>query len=234
MRRAGLAMCAAGLGLAVLIAAKPDDLPAPVTAPGSLPSRIDLIREQHLPDVPLTTQDGRAVRFYSDLVKGRIVAINFMFTSCRAACPLSTANIRDVQEALRVRLKQPVAFLSISLNPEIDTSAVLHAYAEAHGAGPGWTFLTGQRADIELLRRSLGAYDLDPELDKIPTQHTGLLIIGNEPTGRWKAIAALSHPTRLRQAIERVVLPVTEWQTGAVAVNAVPYADNAQASIRGQ
>ena len=232
---AGLALCAAVAGLAGLIALKGTDDPvAALVAPGAMPSRIELIREQHLPNVPLITQDGRRVRFYDDLVKGRVVAINFMFTSCRAACPLTAANIRDVQEALRVRLKQPVSFLSISLNPEIDSPEVLRAYAQANGAGPGWTFLTGKRADIELLRRSLGAYDLDPELDKIPTQHTGLLIIGNEPTGRWKAIAALSHPTRLRQAIERVVLPVTEWQTGAVAVNAVPYADNAQASLQGR
>ena len=233
MRPVSLAVCAAIAGLAGLIALKaPDGTATAWMAPGAMPSRLELIREQHLPNVPLITQDGRQVRFYDDLVKGHAVAINFMFTSCRAACPLTAANIRDVQEALRVRLKQPVSFLSISLNPEFDSPEVLHAYAEANGAGPGWTFLTGARADVELLRRSLGAYDLDPELDKIPTQHTGLLIIGNEPTGRWKAIAALSHPVRLRQAIERVVLPVTEWQTGAVAVNAVPFADNAQASIQ--
>ena len=99
MRPVSLAVCAAIAGLAGLIALKaPGGTATALMAPEAMPSRLELIREQHLPNVPLITQDGRQVRFYDDLVKGRVVAINFMFTSCRAACPLSTANIRDVQD----------------------------------------------------------------------------------------------------------------------------------------
>ena len=102
---------------------------------------------------------------------------------------------------------------------------MLRTYAEANGVGANWTFLTGDRAEIEHLRRALGAYEPDPELDRDPTQHTGVLIMGNEPIGRWKSIATLAHPVRVRQAIERVMLPVDQWPTGAAMIEAVPYDD---------
>jgi protein SCO1 len=201
-----------------------------VAAPGP-PDRVALIRDQHLPNVELTTQEGRKVRFYDDLVKGKVVAINFMFATCRKACPAATQNLAEVQDALGDRMGRDVTLLSISLDPERDTPEVLRGYAQAHGAKPGWYFLTGKRDDIELLRRKLGAYELDPVLDADKTQHAGIVILGNEPRGRWKAIAALSKPVRIRQAIERTILPVTEWPTGEAVVNEAPY-EESEASKR--
>jgi protein SCO1/2 len=195
------------------------------------PDRVALIRDQHLPNVELTTQEGRKVRFYDDLVKGKVVAINFMFATCRKACPAATQNLAEVQDALGDRMGRDVTLLSISLDPERDTPEVLRGYAQAHGAKPGWYFLTGKRDDIELLRRKLGAYELDPVLDADKTQHAGIVILGNEPRGRWKAIAALSKPVRIRQAIERTILPVTEWPTGEAVVNEAPY-EESEASKR--
>ena len=172
------------------------------------------------------THEGRSVPFYDDLVKGKVVAINFMFATCRAACPASTQHLVEVQKSLGERTGRDVTFLSISLDPEHDTPEVLRGYAEAHGAGPGWYFLTGKRDDIELLRHKLGAYDLDPVIDADRKQHTGLVILGNEPVGRWKAISALSKPVRIRQAIERTILPATEWSSGEAVVNEAPYEEN--------
>ena len=194
---------------------------APATS--APPNRVAAIRERHLANIELTTHEGRSVRFYDDLVKGRVVAINFMFTTCPIACPITTRHLVEVQRALGARAGRDVTFISISLDPERDTPEVLRAYAQAHGVGPGWYFLTGKRDDIERLRRKLGAYDLDPVIDADRKQHTGLVILGNEPVGRWKAIAALSKPVRIRQAIERTILPPSQWPTGDAVVKEGPY-----------
>jgi protein SCO1/2 len=200
--------------------------PGDRAAPPGPPDRVAMIREQHLPNVALVTHEGRVVRFYDDLVKGRIVAINFMFATCRKACPAATEHLVEVQKSLGERMGRDVTFLSISLDAERDTPEILRGYARAHGAGPGWIFLTGRHDDIELLRHKLGAYDLDPIVDSDRTQHAGIVILGNEPRGRWKAISALSKPVRIRQAIERTILPPSEWPTGEAVINEVPYEES--------
>jgi protein SCO1/2 len=191
------------------------------------PDRVALIRERNLPNVELITHEGRVVRFYDDLVRGKVVAINFMFATCRNACPTATRNLLAVQRALGDRMGRDVTLLSVTLEADRDTPEVLRNYAEAHGVGPGWYFLTGKRSDIEMLRRRLGAYELDPVLDADRTQHAGIVILGNEPRGRWKAISVLSNPVRIRQAIERTILPPSQWPTGMAVVNEVPYEESA-------
>ncbi len=194
--------------------------------PPTPPDRVAAIRDEHLPNIALTTHEGRSVRFYDDLVKGKVVAINFMFATCRLSCPDAVKNLLAVQRELGDRVGRDVTLLSISLDSDRDTPEVLRAYAQAHGVGPGWYFLTGRRDDIELLRRKLGAYDLDPVIDADPAQHAGIVILGSEPRGRWKAISALSKPVRIRQAIERTILPPSQWPTGAAVVNEVPYEES--------
>jgi len=187
------------------------------------PDRVALIRERHLPNIGLTTHEGRSVRFYDDLVKGKVVAINFMFTSCHENCPLATANLVAVQKMLGERAGREVTMLSISLDADHDTPERLRRYVKEYGVRTGWYFLTGRRSDIELLRRKLGAYELNPVLDADPAQHAGIVILGNEPRGRWTAISAFSNPTRIRQAIERTLLPPSQWPRGDAVVWEVPY-----------
>jgi len=189
-------------------------------------NRTVLIRAEHLPNVELTTHEGRTVRFYENLVKGQVVAINFMFTTCGNTCPLITEHLAVAQKGLGEPMRHQITFLSISLEPEHDTPEMLQRYKQARGIGPEWIFLTGQRDDIEILRRRLGVYDLDPVIDSDPSQHAGIVILGNEPQGRWKAISALSHPIRIRQAMERTILPPSQWPTGETVVNEVPSQDN--------
>ena len=196
--------------------ARSDSAPAPR-------DRVAAIRQEHLPNITLTTHEGRSVRFYDDLVKGKVVAINFMFTGCRIACPVTTPKLVEVQKMLGERTGRDVTFLSITLDPEHDTPNVLRAYAKAYGVGPGWYFLTGKENDIQQLRRKLGVYDLDPIIDADRTQHAGILVLGNEPSGRWKAVATLSKPVRIRQAIERTILPPDQWPTGPAVVSEAPY-----------
>ena len=156
--------------------------------------------EQYFPDVQLTTQDGARVRFY-DLIKGKTVAIELIYTSCRFACPLETARLAQVQRLLGDRMGRDVFFYSISIDPEHDTPAVLKAFAETFHAGPGWTFLTGQRADIERLARKLGLYSTPNPEDK--DGHVPALLIGNEATGDWMRASALDNPNMTATMIAR-------------------------------
>jgi len=94
---------------------------------------------------------------------------------------------------------------SITLDPQTDTPEVLKQYAEGYGAKRGWYFLTGQDEDIQMLRRKLGLYDRDPGIDADRTQHVGLVVYGNEATGRWGAVPALLAPERIVRAVLRVM-----------------------------
>jgi len=175
-----------------------------------------------LPNVVLRTQDGRSVRFYDDLVKGRSVMINFMFTTCRRACPGTTANLRRVQRALRNHVGRDLVMLSISLDPEHDTPEVLKEYARVYGAGPGWYFLSGRREEIEQLRRRLGVYDLNPVRDADRTRHAGLVVLGNEPVDRWSAVSGLAKPRQIVEAMQRVMERPEDWKPASWAGGRVP------------
>jgi protein SCO1/2 len=142
----------------------------------------------HFPNIELTTQNGEKVRFYDDLLKDKIVAINFIYTHCDFSCPLETARLAEVQEILGDRVGKDIFFYSITIDPVRDTPAVLKDYAEKFQAGPGWTFLTGKKKDIDLLAVKLGMTD-DSSITSAPGHdidgHTPHLLIGNEATGQW-------------------------------------------------
>jgi protein SCO1/2 len=160
-------------------------------------------------NVEVQTQDGRTLRFYDDVMKGKIVLINFFFTDCDAICPLMTENLARVQELLGPRAGKDIFMVSISLQPEHDTPDVLAAYAKTYGAGPGWLFLTGNKDDIELLRHRLGFVDSDPVEDADPEQHIGTVRITNEPMHRWAMSPALVNPAAMIRTVKRVIPETT-------------------------
>ncbi|MEY8879581.1 MAG: SCO family protein [Leptothrix sp. (in: b-proteobacteria)] len=145
------------------------------------------------PNVELTDQDGRKLRFFDDLIAGKVVSINFIFTSCSASCGLETARIQEVQRLLGDRVGRDVFFYSITIDPLTDTPAALKAYAQRFHAAPSWRFLTGRPQDIELLRRRLGLYDdSDRLLDANDHSLSGM--IGNQATGRWMRSSPFENP----------------------------------------
>lgn len=160
-----------------------------------------------IPNVELATHEGRSVRFYDDLVHEQVVVVQFFFVHCEGICPLSTGKMLALQEALGPRLGREVFFLSVTLDPERDTPAVLAEHAREIGAGPGWTFLTGAAADIEALRRRLGVFDLDPLIDADRNQHAGVLVLGNDRKERWTMKPATLSTRFLMQALERLLDP---------------------------
>ncbi len=149
------------------------------------------------PNVTLTTHEGTEVQFYQDLVKGKVVLINFMYATCTNSCPTYTANLVRVQQLFGDRVGRDVFMYSISLDPEHDTPQVLSQYAKNYGVQPGWTFLTGSTANITTLRRRLGLRDPDPVVDADKTQHIGVVLYGNERFDRWAACPALSEPKEI-------------------------------------
>jgi protein SCO1/2 len=153
----------------------------------------------HFPNVTLTTQHGEAVRFYDDLIKGKIVAINLIYTTCKFACPLETARLKQIHKLLGERMGRDVFFYSITIDPDHDTPAVLKEYARQYDAGAGWVFLTGKRDDIDLISARLG---LNPPVNPTnPDGHTPTLLIGNEASGQWMRSSALSSPSFLARTI---------------------------------
>jgi len=148
-------------------------------------------RNGRIPNTELITQEGKKVHFYDDLVKGRIVAVSFIYTTCQFACPLETARMAQVQKNLGDRVGHDIFFYSISIDPEHDTPKALKAYMEKFHIGPGWTFLTGKKTDIDLLQRKLGVYS-DPSIN--PDGHLPHLLIGNDATNTWMRANAMDDP----------------------------------------
>ena len=167
----------------------------------------EMIRDRYFPNVVLTTHEGKKVRFYDDLIKDKIVLINCMYAKCDGVCPGITANLVRVQRALGARVGRDIFMYSISLKPEEDTPMMLKHYAEMHHVGPGWLFLTGNPADIELLRRRLGFTNPDPKLDADKTQHIGMVRYGNEPLQLWAACPGLAHASWIVESVGWVDWP---------------------------
>ena len=153
----------------------------------------------------LLNQHGKSLRFYDDLIRGgHTVAIHFIYAQCGDICPMTMTNLAQVQALLDERLGRDVRLASISIDPVRDSPAILKGYAERFEARAGWQFLTGRPGDIDAIRRRLGLYDRDPAIDRDRTQHTGMLVYGNQARGRWARVSALADP---RQIFDRI----TRW-----------------------
>ena len=144
------------------------------------------------PNVELTTQDGAKVRFYDDLLKGKSVAIDLIYTDCKDECPLETARLVQVQKLLGDRVGKDLFMYSISIDPKHDTPEVLKDYADKFHARPGWQFLTGNEDDIHAIARKLGMpYDIDATA---ADGHGPTVMLGDEPTGQWMLRSAEDNP----------------------------------------
>jgi protein SCO1/2 len=167
-------------------------LTAVLVLPGASVMAAPIAGETYFPNVLLTTQDGKQVRFYDDLVKGKSVAINIIYTSCTDECPLETARMAEVQRLLGAHVGKDVFFYSISIDPEKDTAPVLKAYSEKFNVGPGWLFLTGKKDDIKLLTTKLGLARASDAISK--DGHASSLMLGDDASGQWMRNSAVDNP----------------------------------------
>lgn len=163
------------------------------------PAAADSPAHQYFTDVELTDQDGRPRRLYSDLLAGKTVVIDVFFADCTGSCPVVAATLAKLQAALGDRLGRDLYLLSFSVDPKTDTPARLKEYAARFGARPGWFFLTGEKANVDLALRKLGQYVEQREA------HSNLLIVGNERTGLWKKVFGLSKPEEILALVKGVL-----------------------------
>lgn len=155
--------------------------------------------EKYFTDVELVNQDGKKVRFYSDVLKGKTVIVNAFFTSCTSVCPPMNRNMEKIQEALGDRVGRDVFLVSMTVDPETDTPARMKEYAKKFHAGSGWLFLTGKKENLDWALYKLGQYVENKD------DHQTVLIIGNEPTGLWKKAFGMANVAELVQVVESVV-----------------------------
>jgi cytochrome oxidase Cu insertion factor (SCO1/SenC/PrrC family)/DNA-binding beta-propeller fold protein YncE len=150
-----------------------------------------------IPDVPLLDQDGRRVRFHSDLVKDRIVAINTIFTTCTTVCPPLGATFARLQQRLGQGGEPDVRLISISVDPVTDTPARLKAWAATFDARPGWTLVTGAKQEVDRLLKALGLFTADK------AAHAPVTLIGSDAAGQWTRAFGLTSVDTLAGLIER-------------------------------
>ena len=157
----------------------------------------------NIPDIELLDQDGRKIHFYTDLVKGHTVAINFIFTTCTTICPPLGATFARVQKELGDKVGRDVRFISISVDPATDTPERLKAWGEKFHAGAGWTFVTGNKPQVDELLRALGASSAKRE------DHSPTVLIGNDTNGAWTRTYGLAKSSQLVQIINDAIAGTT-------------------------
>lgn len=154
-----------------------------------------------IPHARVLDQNGKQLDFYEDLVKGKSVAMNFIFTTCTAICPSLAATFHRVQQEARTRGVE-LQLISISVDPTVDTPDRLQEFAKKFKAEPGWTFVTGEKSEIDALLQALGA-GVGNKND-----HTPMALIGNDVRDNWTRTYGLSSPVTIVNLVEASSKPM--------------------------
>ena len=152
-----------------------------------------------IPDVNVLDQHGNALHFYTDLIKDKTVAINFIFTNCTTICPPLAATFARLQKELGDTVGKDVHLISISVDPLTDTPERLKTWGAKFKAGAGWTFVTGEKQEIDKLLNALGAAVSKRE------DHTPAMIIGNDSKGVWTRTYGLARIPQIVSLIQDVI-----------------------------
>ena len=152
-----------------------------------------------IPDINVLDQNGNRLHFYRDLVRGKVVAMNFIYTTCATICPPLGATFGKLQKSLGERAGKDVFLISVSVDPATDTPERLRAWGAQFGAKPGWTLVTGEKTELNRLLRALGADAASPE------SHSPMVLIVNDKAALWKRVYGLGSTAALTQHIEQMM-----------------------------
>ncbi|MBS0370554.1 MAG: SCO family protein [Proteobacteria bacterium] len=155
----------------------------------------------HLPDVRVLDQNGRELRFDSDLVRDKIVVVSFIYTTCTAICSPMTAGLKRARDLLDPALAGRVRFISVSVDPQHDTPGALKAFADRHGIDGDWRFVTGAPASLRQIRKAFSAATTRKE------DHTPLIVIGDASRRAWIRKHGLAPPEAIVEAIDKMASP---------------------------
>jgi protein SCO1/2 len=175
------------------------DIHPPPTASGAKPLPPPKLS---IPDVEVVDQDGRKQNFYADLVKDKVVIINFVFTTCKVTCTLSGANFSKLQTLLGERLGRDVFLISVSTDPETDSPEKLKAWGERFKAKPGWTLITGASKEVAGLLRVLKGDGLDKDY------HVPSLYMVNDVKKTHRRAFGLEDPARIIKMVDELATAV--------------------------
>ncbi len=165
-----------------------------------------------IPDVEVLDQDGNALHFYTDLIKDKTVAINFIFTNCTTICPPLAATFARLQKEMGDKVGRDLHLISISVDPLTDTPERLKAWGAKFKAGPGWTFVTGEKQEMDKLLNALGAAVSNRE------DHTPAIIIGNDSKGVWTRTYGLAKISQITGVIQNVMAGKVEESSASEEV----------------
>lgn len=154
-----------------------------------------------LPNVELVDQDGQSVHLYQDLIENRVVAMNFIFTTCTTICPPMGASFGKLQRELGELLGDPVKLVSVSIDPTTDTPPRLKSWGAKFGAGDSWSLLTGSKQDVDQVLRALEVFTPTPE------DHGPIVLLGNDRTDQWVRVNGLTPPAKLAAMLEELATP---------------------------
>jgi cytochrome oxidase Cu insertion factor (SCO1/SenC/PrrC family) len=168
---------------------------SPEAAAAAAKAKEDSARE-YFTDLELLTQDGEKVRFYTDVLKDKVVVISFIFTNCQDACPMMTRKLTLVRDMLDHKLTKPLWFVSLSVDPERDTPEALKKFAKDNKVDhDGWVFLTGEPQKLNYIIRKLGQYTEEVEA------HSTLVLAGNVNEAHWIKIPPMIPPEAIAERL---------------------------------
>lgn len=164
--------------------------------PSSADATLQPVAGLMIPDIEMLDQHGEKVHFYSGLVKGKVVAINTIFTTCTTICPPMGINFSRLRRLLGDHASRDVNLISITVDPDVDTPERLDKWSRQFGEmGPGWILLTGSKADVDTLLKALQVFAADKQA------HAPVALIGGDTAGEWVRADALLTPNRLAEII---------------------------------
>ena len=148
------------------------------------------------PDLVVRDQEGRKVRFYSDLIKDKVVVLSFFYTSCTYTCTMQGKTFSRLQSLLGERLGKSVVLISVSTDPVKDKSEVLKAWGERYDVQPGWTLVTGEKSEMSKLLIPFTGSPAGADM------HLPVTFIGNDKTGEWTSADGIFAPEELLKVVD--------------------------------
>ena len=154
--------------------------------------------DMKVPDILVTTQDGKQLKLYSDLIKDKTVAVSFIFTTCTTICPPIGANMAKLGKELG---ETDVQLISISVDPLTDTPGRLAAWKNKFGGGDNWTLVTGAKTEIDKALKAMQFFTADK------TDHSPFILMGNEAEKKWQRVNGFTEPAKMASILKEMTGP---------------------------